>query len=315
MTPLVRPEVSVVIPTHRRAALVVRAVESALAQTERAIEVVVIVDGPDAATVAALQAVAEPRLRVDVLPARRGIGAARNAGVQVARGRWVAFLDDDDEWAPGKLAAQLAVATASTHAHPIVAGRVAARDDAGAVCVWPRRLPAPGEPLDEYLFVRRTPQWGETLIHTSTILVDRVLAAAMPFDEQLRKHEDLDWLLRIARVPGTALTFVDSEAPVATWHSDTDRPRTSTEPDWRGSLTWIGSVRTLVSRRAYASFCLTWIAADAAREHSIVALWRLPFEACRHGRPRILDVLVFLSIWTMPSRMRARLGRALGSAP
>lgn len=315
MTGAADPLVSVVVPTRGRPDLVVRAARSALAQTVRELEVVAVVDGPDDATSAALGALADERLRVEVLPHPRGIGAARNAGVRLARGRWIGFLDDDDEWAAGKLAAQLPVAEGSRDAHPIVACRVTVRGDGGSERVWPRRLPATGEPLDEYLFVRRTPFWGEALVQTSTLLVGRDLALAVPFDERLAKHEDLDWLLRAVRVPGAAVTFAAPEEALAIWHVEESRPRASRAPDWRGSLAWMRSADGLVSRRAVAGFCLTWIAADAARERSLEAFWRLPWEACRRGRPRALDVLLYLAIWTMPARARERLGRLAGDRP
>ena len=307
MTASAAPLVSVVVPTRGRPDLVGRAVGSALAQTMRELEVVVVADGPDDATMRALRAIPDPRLVVEALPEPRGIGAARNAGVRLARGRWIAFLDDDDEWTPDKLAVQIPIAEASSDAHPIVSCRVAV----GEGRVWPRRLPAPGEPLDEYLFVRRTPFWGEALVQTSTLLVDRDLALSVPFDESLAKHEDLDWLLRAVRTPGAAVTFVPSERPLATWHTETDRPRASTAPDWRGSVAWLRSRDALVSSRAYAGFCLTWLAADAARERSVEGLWRLPWEACRRGRPRALDGLLFLAIWIVPAAARERLGRLL----
>lgn len=309
------PRVSVVIPTRDRPTLVVRAVRSALAQTVREIEVIVVLDGPDERAAAALGRVADERLRVETLPIRRGIGAARNAGVRLARGHWLGFLDDDDEWVPGKLAAQLAVAETSPDAHPIVACRVVARDGSGEERVWPRRLPTGREPLAEYLFARRTPFWGEALVQTSTLLSDRELAAAVPFDERLPKHEDLDWLLRAGRFPGAALAFVPSEEPLTIWHVEPDRQRASTVPDWRASLAWIRSVRHLVSRRAYAGFCLGWLGADAARERSFEGLWRLPWEAVRRGRPRAMDVLVFLAGWALPIRLRERAGRRLPGRP
>ena len=311
MTAPAEPRVSVVIPTRGRPDLVVRAVRSALAQSLREIEVVVVADGPDDATTRALRTLDDPRLVVEVLPQSRGVGAARNAGVRIARGRWIAFLDDDDEWASDKLAVQLPIAMGSAHAHPIVTCRVAVRADGGREAVWPRRVPAPGERLDEYLFVRRTPFWGEALVQTSTLLVDRDLAVAVPFDERLAKHEDLDWLLRAVRVANAAVTFVPSERPLATWHVETDRPRASTVPDWRQSIAWLRSAEDLVSPRAHAAFCLTWVAAAAARERSVEGLWRLPREAWRRGRPRVRDVLLYLAIWAVPTGARDRLARRL----
>ncbi len=97
------PLVSVVIPTRNRPHLVGRAVRSALAQTLDAIEVIVVVDGPDEATLQALRQIDDARLRVKTLPRNLGPGEARNAGVGEAQSRWIAFLDDDDEWFPRNL--------------------------------------------------------------------------------------------------------------------------------------------------------------------------------------------------------------------
>src|SRR5215216_5981079 len=104
------PEVTVVIPTRFRPELVTRAVGSVLAQTFADFEVVVVVDGPDDATRAALAGLGDDRVRVIVLPAKGGAPNARNVGAGAARGRWTALLDDDDEWLPEKLAVQLKLA-------------------------------------------------------------------------------------------------------------------------------------------------------------------------------------------------------------
>ena len=114
------PIVSVVIPTLNRPHLVVRAVRSALAQTLDAIEVIIVVDGPDEVTIQVLRQIDDARVRVKPLPLHVGLGKARNAGVEEARSRWVAFLDDDDEWFPQKLEAQLHTAQQSAYRCPIV---------------------------------------------------------------------------------------------------------------------------------------------------------------------------------------------------
>ena len=102
-TELSAAQVSVIIPTYRRPALVPRAVQSALAQTLRAIEVIVVMDGPDPATECALAGIRDPRLQIVRLPIRRGLANARNAGIAFVRTRWVALLDGDDEWFSEKL--------------------------------------------------------------------------------------------------------------------------------------------------------------------------------------------------------------------
>ena len=91
---------SVVIPTRDRPRLLQRALASALRQVGVVAEVVIVDDGGSPPV-----ALAPTGGRVRVLRKDRseGVSAARNAGIAAARGEWVAFLDDDDVWAPAKL--------------------------------------------------------------------------------------------------------------------------------------------------------------------------------------------------------------------
>lgn len=103
-TPTARDDVpafSVVIPTRDRARLVVRAIESVLAQRHPASEVIVVDDGSVDDTEARVEALGGPIRYVRQLA--QGPSAARNAGVDLARERWVAFLDSDDHWRPEHL--------------------------------------------------------------------------------------------------------------------------------------------------------------------------------------------------------------------
>ena len=103
-----RPEVSVVIPTRNRRNSVLGAIESALRQEDVAVEIVVVDDGSTDGTEAAVSAVGG--VRVIRHPVSLGVAAARNAGISAAAANWIAFLDDDDLWAPWKLRRQLAAA-------------------------------------------------------------------------------------------------------------------------------------------------------------------------------------------------------------
>ena len=301
------PRVSVVIPSAGRPRIVVRAVESALTQTLREIEVLVVLDGPDQMSAQALSTLADPRLRVIQRPHRGGPGAARNTGARAAAAPWVALLDDDDLWAPRKLELQLAAAEASGLPHPIVACHVAADDGRGNVRVWPRRLPDPGEPLGDYLLARRSPFWGESLVHTSTLLVEREILEEIPFREDpIRPHEDMDWLLRATQVEGTGVVFVPGGKPLTTWSVDRGRSRASRAGDWRESLRWAERERPLISRRAYAAFLMTNVSAHAAHDRSLEGLWRLPWQAIRKGRPRLRDFLLYAGVWLLPDSVRDR---------
>jgi glycosyltransferase involved in cell wall biosynthesis len=310
------PEVSVVIPTYERADLVVRAVSSALAQNVDGLEVIVVVDGRDEATCAELRMLDDERLRVHVPPRRLGNADARNEGVRLARGQWVAFLDDDDEWLAGKLEAQLRVVRASTHRSPIVACRFIARDEAGDF-VWPRRLPATHEPLSEYFFCRKTPFTGEGIVQGgSAVLTSRELALCVPFRSGLQRHVDTDWLLR-ASVQGTLL-FVPEMEPLLVWNIERGRLRITTQRDWNQSLAYCRDNPELFTRRGYAAFVLHVVSANAAAQGNWGAFYMLLREAFARGQPTVIDLVSHVGNFALPLRLQRAIAglfaRMIGTA-
>jgi glycosyltransferase involved in cell wall biosynthesis len=100
---------SVVIPTWNRAHLVCDAIDSALNQRPGDVEVIVVDDASSDDTAEVLARRYGEAIRLVRLNKRSGAGAARNAGAALARGEFVAFLDSDDVWLPGKLDAELRV--------------------------------------------------------------------------------------------------------------------------------------------------------------------------------------------------------------
>jgi glycosyltransferase involved in cell wall biosynthesis len=183
--------ISVVIPTYNRRALVLDAVRSVLAQDGCEFEVIVVDDGSTDGTAGALAAL--PGVRILAQP-RRGVAAARNAGVRIARGEWLAFLDSDDLWCPGKLAAQVkfhgerpAVPVSQTEEIWIRNGvRV-------NPCTYHRK------PVGD-IFV---PSLDRCLVSPSAVVLRRELLESVGgFDENLQVCEDYDLWLRLAcRVP------------------------------------------------------------------------------------------------------------------
>lgn len=98
--------ISVIIPTCNRAATLPRAIASVQAQTDQDWELLVVDDASRDKTPALLAALSDPRIHVLTLPRQGGACAARNLGIAQARGEYIALLDSDDAWLPGKLAAQ-----------------------------------------------------------------------------------------------------------------------------------------------------------------------------------------------------------------
>lgn len=108
---MISPIVSVVMPTRNRASFLHRAIRSVLEQTETHLELMVVDDASSDETqeILAQYARTDPRVSCVRNAIAAGGGGARNVGIRSSSGAWVAFIDDDDEWLPEKLARQLAL--------------------------------------------------------------------------------------------------------------------------------------------------------------------------------------------------------------
>lgn len=298
--------VTVIIPSRNRPQLVSRSVKSALAQTVELIEVIVVVDGPDEFTVKELKQIEDPRLIVIELPSNKGASGARNEGVKVARGTWIAFLDDDDEWLPEKIERQLEIANQSSYAYPIVCCRFFAITGSGKL-IWPKRLPLPSEHISEYLYVRQSLVRGETCIYTSTILTKKQLLEKTPFNENLPVHEDWEWLLKVCQDGSAGVEFLPEPMAVLNVTLTTNRESLSNRNNWQYSLDWIRSVSHLVTPRAYSSFITTIVSSQAALQGNWQSFFPLLGEVVTVGNPRPLDICSYLLMWLVPQTLRQRL--------
>lgn len=171
--------ISVVIPAYNRERYLGEAIESVLAQGHPKTEVIVADDGSTDGTAAVAAGFAE--VACVRLP-HRGAAAARNAGVAAARGEFLAFLDSDDLWAPGKLARQVAV----LDAFPGVDLVFGLMDQ----FVSPELTREAAEDL--------TPATGPQPGYVAGSMLARraAFAGVGVFDESLRVGEFVDWLAR-----------------------------------------------------------------------------------------------------------------------
>jgi len=296
--------VSVIIPTLQRPALLLRAVASVFAQTYTHLEVIVVIDGPDKPTLAALGDLDDPRLRVVTNPRSLTAAGARNAGVARATGTWIAFLDDDDEWLPTKIETQLALAAGR---ESVVVSCLTRVETPLTTYVWPANIYDNRVPLGEYLFDRKSAFLGASFIQSSGYLLSRALFLKSPFRVGT-PHDDWDFILRLASRPGVVVETVPQ--PLVKHAFEEQRLTLSSRNTWQESLTWIDSLRPMLTRRAYSGFVLGVVGPRAANERAFSAFFPLLARSFRHGSPRPIQVLVYIVFWALSQDWRRRL-RAL----
>ncbi|HEX4006926.1 MAG TPA: glycosyltransferase family A protein [Acidobacteriaceae bacterium] len=306
-----RPLVSAVIPTRGRPDLLVCAIRSALRQTWRELEVIVVLDGPDEETVRRLAVIPDRRVRTVILPRISGGCAARNAGVRAACGEWIAFLDDDDEWLPGKIELQMD-AVAQMHAwFPVITCRLI-QQSSTASRVLPPRVYQPAQPVADYLFCRSGLSDPGGLMQTSTLLAARDLLLAIPFRDGLALHQDWDWIIRVAAHDGVVVTMLAK--PLSIWRVEDGRATVSRSPGWQQSLAWIRGIRDLVSRRAFSSFVAVQCVWRARTSHAgLLARLGILRAFLFEGRPEWRSLLHFAAFSLVPVRLRLALRHALWS--
>jgi glycosyltransferase involved in cell wall biosynthesis len=182
--------ISVIIPTHNRRELLLRTIDSALAQEAIDFEVVVIDDGSKDGTAEAIRVLNDRRIRVLRNERPVGVAAARNMGVGAARGSWIALLDDDDLWSPQKLRQQLAAADA-TGRRWVYAGSVEV--DEHGVIFGGEPPPSSEELLASLLDKNLMPAGSSNVLVRANVFRD-----VGGFDVRLRLIADWDLWLRLA---------------------------------------------------------------------------------------------------------------------
>lgn len=182
------PRFSIVIPTYNYAAMLSRAVESAQTQQGADYEIVIIDDGSTDDTPQVLEKLAER----STCPLRflrqenQGAGAARNHGLDIARGAYLLFLDADDELLPNALAAFRATLSKAPMAKVLIAGHLSKNERGNEKTILPPRLPvSPAQRLQAWLFDKAIP------ISHGALLLHRDVFERCRYPEHLRSSEDM----------------------------------------------------------------------------------------------------------------------------
>jgi glycosyltransferase involved in cell wall biosynthesis len=203
----IMPQVSVIIPTYNRAAYLDAAVQSVMRQTFQDFEVLVVDDCSSDCTPTVVESFRDARIRYIRHPTQRGGAAARNTGIARSSGEYVAFLDDDDEWYPEKLARQMEVlASSPPWIGGVYTGYFLVERSSGATCG--QIIPQKRGKLYPSILARN--YIGGT---SSVVLRRACLDRAGAFDERLPSFQDYDLWIRVARlfefecVPDTLLNY------------------------------------------------------------------------------------------------------------
>src|SRR5262245_13654179 len=186
-----RPRLTVVIPTRNRPELVEGAIDSALGQSLPDVEVVVV----DDASTPPVTVKPRNRVRCVRLDEHSGHAAGRNAGLAVAEGRWVTFLDDDDRLLPHMAEVSLDAIGNSTLPPPVavISGIEAVGENDR---ILDRRIP-PTHPRGEHFILERLPP-GRSHMTKNTLVADRDLLRALGgFDPSFPSREMSDLFLRL----------------------------------------------------------------------------------------------------------------------
>lgn len=302
------PLVSVILPTYNRAHCLPDAIESVMAQAMDDLELIVVDDGSTDGTADVVPA-DDPRIRY-TRQANHGVSAARNHGVRLARGRWISFIDSDDEWLPHKLHRQVEelrhFPCAQVHAPNL------------QLC-----LPG-GRAIDLFSLrghreLTRRPRMSRRplgLALASCFMLQGILVrrgaclAAGNFDRRLPLYEDFDYLTRLALVgpwcvsPSIAARVLRKDDPTRSLsHLRVSRPVQS-------AASFVRIYRSLAASRG-----VNLTERRAIRRRLSAATFDLAEQLQRTDHPRLARAFVRQSAadaWQFKPLCRALLAQGLG---
>lgn len=238
------PGISVIIPTFNRASLLERTIASVERQTLAPIEILLI---DDCSTDDTQQKVASISSTIPIIYqrlAKNGGGAvARNAGIRLAKGDYVAFLDSDDEWEVDHLKTLASYTLHQTGDFVVASSAIVSEKG----IVLPKDAFLPDSSIAQKLHFVLT---GSLAFQTSTLLMPRDTAQKFMFDGRLRRHQDWDLIFRMIRAQ-TAMFLLPSPTVIYHLQSGANVSRTASIMP---SLRFLARHRGAMSRKSIARF-------------------------------------------------------------
>jgi glycosyltransferase involved in cell wall biosynthesis len=226
------PKISVIIPTYNREKVLPRAVKSALNQTFKDFEILVVDDGSTDNTQEVVEDLQkkDERIKYFRYTPNQGGNVARNLGIKKSQGDYIAFLDSDDEWLPESLEERIKFFDTLSDEYGLVycqsIKKILKKEQ-----VVPKRGIKENESIVEYLFE------GEGNLQTSSIIVRKNILEkdGLFFDEELKRHQDWDFVIRLRKYA----EFYFLKKPLTVWHAEDAYKKLTKKFDESSSLRFI----------------------------------------------------------------------------
>lgn len=287
------PVFSVIIPVYNRAHLLERALASVLAQSFQDFEIVVVDDGSQDDPKRVIAKIGDSRIRF-VRQENQGGGAARNTGIDLAQGRYIAFLDSDDRF----LLHHLTTMKAILDRKPGIASyaRISVDRGNGNTMLRPPRAIGSDEHMANYLLCERG------FVPTITLAVGAETARRVRYDPRLPFAQDTDFAIRLYLA---GCSFVMAEEPGAICEDVADHARISLGRKGAKLIAWIDEMRPKIPPRAYHG-CRGWTIAKGLAPTQPLRALGLYLNAVLRGcyRPR-LAAIIFIQLF-MPNSLYRR---------
>ncbi|MCE6992750.1 glycosyltransferase family 2 protein [Dyadobacter sp. CY323] len=297
------PFFSVIIPLYNREELIQTTIQSVLNQdTKKSFEVIVVDDGSTDASAEKVRELLDSRVRY-IYQNNSGANIARNHGIDVARGKYVAMLDSDDLYMKDHLSSSATVL--DTNPNCVVYAKIVVNRGEGKTFLKPPRSILKDEHMSDYLLSDRG------FLQTSTLVLPTDLARKVRFDDNLPFGQDTDFAIRLY---AEGASFHMKELPAVVWRDVYDGKRISSKSRPEVREKWLEKVKPIITRKAFYADNGWFVAKSYVQKGDYFKGIKLYLNAVVRGcySPQ-LSVVIGLQIFLPKSVYRAIVDRAIKS--
>jgi glycosyltransferase involved in cell wall biosynthesis len=278
--------ISVIIPCYNSSTTIERAVKSVLGQTYDNLEIIVIDDASKDSelTLEKLNSFKDKRIKSFFHKVNKNGSAARNTGIINASGEYIALLDSDDEWLPDHLEKSLRSLQECLNDNCIVYCKSIIKTNHHQDLELPGRGVYKSEKLSEYLFCNKGYMPTPSLFGPSMVFKNNLFA------EDLRRHQDYDFLLRL-EFNGIPFVFSNHLGVIVHWENNDTEKKGGT---WDFSLNFAEKNKIFFTPKAYSYFLLKNVVYPLFRKKQRIKGWGIFIRHCSVFKINIKEWIFFI---------------------